>query len=63
MSIDVEGYEEKVLRGINFNLHSPKILFIETTRITTEKVQSIIPKNYKLLTTEGLNSCFVEEHI
>ena len=46
-SLDVEGYETQVLRGIDFSLHRPKYILIETEQL--EEIFRIIPKEYELL--------------
>ncbi len=59
MSIDVEGYEEKVIKGIDFKIHKPKILFIETTRISKDRISKIIPSYYNVMQTDGFNTCWM----
>jgi len=61
MSIDVEGYELKVLKGIDFSLHKVGMFFIETTRVTVNAVESVLPFGYKLLKTDGFNTCWILE--
>jgi FkbM family methyltransferase len=46
-SLDVEGYEKEVLSGVDFNVHRPKYILVETGEI--EEVLRIIPKEYKLV--------------
>ena len=59
MSIDVEGYEDKTLKGIDFNLHYPTMLIIESTRINNDMIKDIIPETYELIQHDNLNSCWV----
>lgn len=60
MSVDVEGYEIKVLKGINFEQHRPSMLFIETNKIGWSEVEKIIPSYYKMVRDDGLNTCWVQ---
>lgn len=46
MSLDVEGYEEQVLRGIDFAQHSPDFMLIEVR--CQERIDSIIGNYYKM---------------
>lgn len=61
MSIDVEGYEAKVLQGLNFELHSPKILIVETNITTPDEVESIIPNYYVRVKGDELNTVWVKK--
>ncbi len=45
LSLDVEGYEAQVLKGINFNLHKPDFMLIEVRN--TIEIESIIFPKYK----------------
>lgn len=45
LSLDVEGYEAQVLRGIDFNRHSPKFILIEVRY--KHDVESVINSHYK----------------
>lgn len=58
MSIDVEGYEIKVLSGINFNIHKPKIIIIEINQHALEDIIQKLP-NYVLKLKDNLNAVFV----
>jgi len=46
-SLDVEGYEIDVLKGLNFKLFTPKYILIETNNL--ESVLNQIGNNYKLI--------------
>lgn len=59
MSIDVEGHELHAIRGINFNLHKPKIMIVETDKVSKEEVAAELPNNYKLIANDSLNSVFI----
>lgn len=58
MSIDVEGYEEKVLMGLNIDLHRPKILIIEYNICGIELLVQRLP-GYTLLQRDYLNAAFI----
>lgn len=61
MSIDVEGHELYSIKGIDFNKHFPKIIIVETDKVSKEQVQEELPKKYKLIASDYLNSVFVAE--
>jgi FkbM family methyltransferase len=61
MSIDVEGYEEKVLKGLDFQKFSPTLLVVETNGITQQKVSSLIPNNYMIKQSDNLNTVWVKQ--
>jgi FkbM family methyltransferase len=60
MSIDVEGFEAKVLQGLNFEIHSPKILIVETNVISATKIEEIIPSYYTRVRGDDLNTAWVK---
>lgn len=59
MLIDVEGHEINVLNGLDFSLHRAKLLLIEVGIVHLNQIQSILPKEYILINTDGLNAMFV----
>lgn len=61
MSIDVEGYEERVIEGIDFNLHNPRMLIIESTFVKLDSINSLIPDYYEMIKGDELNSCFINK--
>lgn len=61
ISIDVEGYEEKAIRGIDFNEYSFIIMIIETDKINSNYIKSLLPEEYKLVKTDDINSLFVNQ--
>lgn len=61
MVIDVEGFEENVLRGLDFTKYNPKMLFIEVDKCPIDRVQKILPEDYILDKTDGLNALFVHK--
>jgi FkbM family methyltransferase len=42
ISIDVEGFEDKVLQGLDFNLHTPKIIIVETNIISSTEIEKLL---------------------
>ena len=49
LSLDVEGYEPIVLRGIDFNRHSPQFLLIEARdEAAREAIEAVIGSYYLL---------------
>lgn len=59
MSIDVEGYESKVLEGLDFRIYTPKILIVETNITKPNQVESLIPNTYKRVKGDDLNTVWV----
>ena len=59
MSIDVEGFELKVISGINFNKHIPFLIICETNTVSQEAISSILPTEYKNIKSDGLNTVWV----
>jgi FkbM family methyltransferase len=56
MSIDVEGYELKVLQGLNFYLHRPKIIIIEINSVGIDPINNLLLSNYELFSQDSLNA-------
>lgn len=60
VSIDVEGGEESVLRGIDFGSFSSKVWVIETDKTGVPELNAILrPEGYSPLLTNGLNTIWV----
>ena len=59
MSIDVEGFELEVLKGLNFELHTPHILIVETDKVPVDDINKIIPKEYIHEYSDDVNSLWV----
>jgi FkbM family methyltransferase len=51
MHIDVEGYDYRVLRQIDFNRHKPRLVLFEHTHLNPDELS----KSYELLSYEGYN--------
>ena len=62
MSIDVEGFEEKVLKGLNFNLHKPTVMLIEHIRFS-KNTETFIPPEYELVNKDILNGCWINKKL
>ena len=58
LSLDVEGYEAEVLRGIDFDRHAPDYLLIEVRHEQKEKIEDIIRKRYDVLTVLSSNNVY-----
>lgn len=61
MVIDVEGFEENVLRGLDFSKYTPKLIFIEVDKCPITKVQELLPEDYIVSGNDGLNALFVHK--
>ena len=59
LSIDVEGHELSVLKGIDFSEHLFKLIFIEIDKTTLNEIIEILPKNYSLIKEDGLNAALI----
>jgi len=62
LSIDVEGYEEQVLKGFNIRKYLPQVLLIEAnTSLDEDKIISLMnSKSYLLARKLGVNLIFVQ---
>ena len=47
LSLDVEGYEVEVLKGIDFNRHCPKYILVEARNI--EAIEELLTRHYRLI--------------
>lgn len=61
MSIDAEGFDDRVIKGIDFELHQPRLIIVETARFDVNYISSLFPENYSLLTTDGQNSVWINK--
>lgn len=61
MVIDVEGFEEYVLKGLDFSKYMPKMMFIEIGMTTLDPIQELIPEDYIIIGNDGLNVLFVHK--
>lgn len=66
MSIDVEGVDFEVLKGLNLQIYHPEIICIENWRVTSgiknvlesETHQFLSAHNYKLIAITGLSTIY-----
>lgn len=58
LSLDVEGFEVEVLKGIDLNRHSPKYLLIEVRHNVKEKIERIICGKYVALEILSTNESY-----
>jgi FkbM family methyltransferase len=50
LSLDVEGYEPTVLRGLDFDRHSPRLLLVEARgEVARLAVEEVLGRRYRLL--------------
>jgi FkbM family methyltransferase len=49
LSLDVEGYEEEVLRGIDFDRHAPRLILIEIWDAISRRseIERLLPERYR----------------
>lgn len=68
LKIDVEGFEEEVLKGLNLLKHRPWIIIIEATKPNSPEIEAnwdalITDHSYSLVYFDGLNRYYLsEEH-
>ncbi|MCX8125313.1 MAG: FkbM family methyltransferase [Spirochaetes bacterium] len=53
LSLDVEGYEAQVLKGIDFTRHRPEFILIEVR--DREEIESILAKRYEAIAILSIN--------
>jgi len=63
MSIDVEGHELNVIRGMDFLKHIPKFIVIEIDKVPSEKIMELLPNGYKEIQRDGLNMAVINEDL
>ena len=59
LSLDVEGFEDRVLRSINFNKYQFQMMIIEINKVSSSTVESIIPDYYEKVADDGLNALYL----
>ena len=59
MSIDVEGHELNVLRGINFNIHTQKMIVIEHNIVSLKAIMDLLPKSFRSVQNDNLNAVII----
>lgn len=63
LSIDVEGFELKVLKTFNTKKYFPKIIIVETNPTPTEAVLDVLSDSYTLAQKDNINSLFVRKDL
>lgn len=59
MSIDVEGYELKLINGLDFNIHIPRCIIIEHNHVGLESItHKLKMKGYALIHSDNINAFF-----
>lgn len=61
LSIDVEGYELKVLNGIDFYEFFPTIVVIEYNHTGIDNINNILNNNYNLIYKDTLNAAYARK--
>jgi FkbM family methyltransferase len=59
LKIDVEGYEDSVIRSNDWNVFRPKVLCVEANHRSSDWNASLLNKGYKLAIFDGLNEYYV----
>jgi len=63
LSVDVEGTELDVLRGLDFNRHRPKLILLEDKVQSLRKHRFMRALGYKLVRRTGFNNWYIpREH-
>lgn len=63
LSIDVEGFELKVLSTFDTEEYSPKLIVVETNQISSAEILKLIGKNYTLVQSDYINSIFIRKDL
>ena len=63
MSIDVEGFEDKVIKGIDFEKHSPMMIVVEVNQVDKSVIDYLLPDNYTVVAFDGLNAVWVDKDL
>jgi len=59
LSIDVEGFELHVLKGISLEKYRPRLLLLEDHVLDLDLHKYIVKKDYKLVRRTGLNTWYI----
>jgi FkbM family methyltransferase len=59
LSLDVEGMEDKVLKGMDFSEFEFNMIIVEIDKIKREKIRQLLPENYVELCHDQLNSVYL----
>jgi len=62
MSIDVEGYELKLINGLDFEKHNPSFIIIETPHVGLSNIDKELTKrDYTIVHYDSLNACYIKK--
>lgn len=61
LKIDVEGFEEQVIRGNDWKHYRPMIVCIEANHRKTAWQDVLLESNYRLFITDGLNEYYIAD--
>jgi FkbM family methyltransferase len=61
LSIDVEGYEVEVLKGLSFDYYRPRLILLEDDAHTRAKHDYLTSKGYLLVRRTNLNNWYVRK--
>jgi FkbM family methyltransferase len=61
-SLDVEGMEDKVLRGIDFSEYQFQLIVVETDKVHRDIISDILPMEYEILIGDYLNTVYVNKN-
>lgn len=59
MSIDVEGFEDRILRSIDFNKYQFELIVVEIDKVPSSTVEQLIPTYYTKIREDGLNAVYL----
>jgi len=69
LSVDCEGFDLEVIKTLNFDIYSPKLICIEIPNKNIEDLKEketykyIISKNYKMIFSNEMNSMFLKNDL
>lgn len=63
MSIDVEGFEDKVIKGIDFEKHTPSMIVVEVNQVDKVVIDYLLPDKYHMIAHDNLNAVWITKDI
>lgn len=63
LSVDVEGFELKVLSTFDVKKYTPKIIIVETNQVSVNEVFDLIKEKYILAEGDHINSVFLRKDL
>lgn len=61
LSVDVEGHEINVLKGIDFTKYDFKMILVEIDKTPLNNILQILPNNFETLYADGLNALLIQK--